>query len=157
MCQLKYLYLLVMVMLFLSGSGCADSENTVQGVPLATPEDLPLSILGKPGPDTGIYPGDYKTCKAYADAFVKKYWMLRPIMFFGSLLNPDEPVRCRTAHTCDCLNNTYFVEGNSNPLYRCVEPPSAQVESKDIYTNKTGELVGVIKFAKPQSVCVSEQ
>ena len=156
MCQLKYLYLLFIVVILLNGVSCADSENKIQGVILATPENLPPGTLGKPGPDTGIYLGDYKTCKAYADAFVKKYWMLRPIIFFGSLLNPDEPVHCRVAHTCNCLNNIYFVEGSSDPLYRCVEPPSAQVESEDIYTNKTGELIGAIKFAKPGSLCPAE-
>ena len=144
------------MILFLSGLGCADSENKVQGVILATPENLPLGVLGEPGPDSGIYLGNYKTCKAYADAFVKKYWLLRPIIYIGNLLNMDEPVHCRVAHTCHCLNNTYFIEGSSDPLYRCVEPPSVQVESEDIYTNKDGELVGVIKFAKPQSLCSTQ-
>jgi len=149
-----------MVILTLSGLNCTDSKNKVQGVVLATPENLPPGVPGKPGPDSGIYLGNYKTCKAYADTFVEKYWMLRPVGFFSNLLNTDEPVRCRVAHTCSCLNNIYFIEGrngSSDPLYRCVEPPSAQVESEDIYTNKAGELVGVIKFAKPQSLCSLEK
>ena len=153
MCQLKYCYLLFIVILFLIGFGCSNQIDQVQSIKLAESEDLPPGILGEPGPDSGIYLGDYKTCKAYADTFIKKYWMFRPIIFFGQLLNFDEPVHCRVAHTCECLNSTYFIEGSSNPLYRCVEPPSANIEPADVYTNKAGELVGVIKFAKPKSLC----
>ena len=143
-------------LLFLScGTGGCETGGGGNGeVRLATAQDPPPGRMAEPGPDSGIMLGDYNTCKAYAD-YVIKQLPLGANMLMGMALNFDRPVQCQKAHTCFCLNGLYFIEdfrGESPPVYRCVEPPSAGVERHDIYqSNKPGQ--GVIKFAMPRSLC----
>ena len=152
---LKYIFTLILLLSTLIN--CTDSENKVQGVKLAQPEDPPPGSKGAPGPNSGIYLDRYKTCKAYSDYFLQQNWMIRIISPIAKLLNHDEPVHCQISHTCQCYKNIYFIDSNDKPyLYHCVEPPSAGIETKEIYTNKDGQLVGVIKFAKPRSLCLEK-
>ena len=135
---------------------------------LATVHDIPAGRLAQPGglDPSGIMLGNYNTCKAYAD-----YVASRPVsgglptssaysapqLSMGQALNPDHPVYCAHAHTCNCLHSVYFREdfrGQHPPIYYCVESPLTGVEQATVYNSgKPGQ--GVIKFALPRSACES--
>ena len=149
---LSGLWLKFSVFLFvLSLVSCDSSDKKNGDVKLATSDDLPLGQQAEPGSSSGIYLGHYNTCKEYSDYVLKQ--LNRPPL--GAFLNPDQPVNCKKAHTCHCMDGKYFIEdfrGAGTPVYRCVEQPSAQVESAKVYqSDKPGK--GVIKFALPRSLC----
>ena len=129
---------------------------------MASPTDPPYGTETKPGPDT-IMLGHYKTCDGYSKLFHSKLTFgMRVVAGLASNLQDFSTEKCKNSYTCYCVNNQYFIENLRGqleiPLYRCVEPPSANIESNEIYApNQSFSGEGVIKIALPRSACASEK
>ncbi|MDE0151124.1 MAG: hypothetical protein OXK80_01330 [Bdellovibrionales bacterium] len=137
-------------------AGC--SPDVELGYPLATLDDPPPGEETTPT-EADVYLGRYKTCSAYAEYFKSKMGFFARvfIMSWAQYLQDFSTVECEVDHTCHCESDQYFAEnfgGERNPIYRCIEPPSAEVEADEIYA-PTGSFPneGVIKFALPRSYC----
>lgn len=145
--------LIVLVSFFM---GC--SSETDSGYPLATPEDPPGGEETTPV-EADVYLGRYKTCDLYAEYFKSQVGFFTRvfIMSWAQYLQDFSTVECEVAHTCHCESDQYFAEdfgGTRDPVYRCIEPPSAEVETDEIYApTESFPNAGVIKFALPLSYC----
>ncbi len=142
-----------MIGLFIGCSSAVELEY-----PLATPEDPPKGEETTPV-KADVYLGRYKTCEMYAQYFKSQVGFFARvfIMSWAQYLQDFSTVKCKMAHTCQCESNQYFAEdfgGIRDPIYRCIEAPSAGVESEEIYApNESFSNAGVIKFALPRSYC----
>ncbi len=157
----------LLAFLFVSTSRCNSvTQQTTKwsNFPLASASDPPPGRAAEPGKDSGIYLGRYKTCKEYGKFFEAQFgfftrYLVFPVVKSFVGFSSFALVKCHIAHTCHCKNNVYFIEDDlKQPLFRCVETPQANVESKEIYeANDTFPENGVIKFALPQSFCQNQE
>ena len=149
----KLFFLLILINVC---AGCGPEKNL--NYPLASPEDPPAGEETTPR-KANVYLGRYKTCRAYARYVVSRMDFFERvfIMSWAQYLQDFSTVKCRVAHTCECESDQYFAEdfrGSQTPFYRCIELPSAAVETDEIYAStESFPNAGVIKFALPRSYC----
>ena len=153
---MKYLLLLSGIFFTIA---CASNNRSTQSVyPMATPNDPPNGVATKPGKNT-VMLGNYKTCDGYAQLMKSKMTILeKQAVFLASFLQDLSTEKCKNSYTCHCKDNQYFIDNFRGrlevPIYRCIEPASAKIESEASYkatANFSEE--GLIKIALPRSFC----
>lgn len=153
------IYHLIFTLAFLCN---CSSNDTNSNYPMATPEDPPNGTETQPGENT-VMLGRYKTCDGYAELLRSKLSTgMKAVATFFSPLQDFSTEKCNNSYTCHCANNQYFIDDLRGqlevPLYRCIEPPSANVESNETYApNQSFSGEGVIKIALPRSACTNVQ